>query len=447
MQRKPHKPTNPPEAVAADVVQPTDNIMESGHKIRFKLFGIGGAGGNVVNHITAARSNSQLLLTGVDLIAINTDAQALGEIKATERIQIGTAVTRGLSAGGDADLGARAAQGDAERLELAFQNVDIAFLTVGLGGGTGSGAAPVIARLARAQGALVLAFATMPFGFEGERRQQQALVALEQLRAQADAVICIPNDKLSKFVSDHGTVLDAFKQCNEMIATGAQAIWQLLSRKGLINLDFADLRATLGGKNNDGMFSYGVAEGADKARDAVKALMEHPLFDGGESLAKADGVLVSILGGPELTLSDVQRVAQQITAKASRARVTFGAATDENFRGRLAVTVIAASGGQRRTTATIGGRGQTKNLPANGVPRRSVDAAPARPGQIPIMATPVNAGEDPRKQKDPPKAKQETLPLDAVSRGRFDQSERTLYEGEDLDVPTYLRRGVRLELG
>src|SRR5258706_5815848 len=216
MQRKPVKPTSPPPKIEADIAQPTERKMELPQKIRLKFFGVGDAGCNVVHHITTARINSQMLLTGVDLVAINTDAQTLGEIKATEKLQIGATVTHGLGTGGDVDLGTRAAQGDAERLELLFQNVHIAFFAVGLGGGTGCGAAPTLARLAKGQGALVLAFASMPFGFEGDRRQQQAQAALELLKAQADAVICIPNDKLSKFVGDNGTVLDAFKRSNEL---------------------------------------------------------------------------------------------------------------------------------------------------------------------------------------------------------------------------------------
>lgn len=418
--------------------------MESPQKLRLKIFGVGGAGCNVVHHITAARTDNLRWLAGVDLVAINTDAQALAEVAVRDRIQIGAALTHGLSAGGDAELGGRAAQNDSEKLELAFQHVDIAFLAVGLGGGTGSGAAPVLARLARGQGALVLAFAALPFAFEGERRQQQAWAALEQLKAQADAVICIPNDKLSKFIGEQGTVQDAFKRCNEMIASGAQAIWQLLSRKGLINLDFADLRATLGGKHCEGVFSFGQAEGEDKARDAVKALMDHPLFDGGDALNKADGVLVSILGGPELTLSDVQRTVEPISAKAGRARVIMGAATDENFRGKLAVTVIASAGGQRRTPMIAGGRNQSKTVGRNGVPRRPVDG-PKATGSTTSSNTTATVVADVPQPKLISQAKQETLPLDEVSRGRFDKSERSFYDGEDLDVPTYLRRGVRLE--
>lgn len=326
--------------------------------IRLKLVGVGGAGCNAVSHIATAATESGQPLAGVELVAVNTDLQALEAVTGAEKVQIGSTVTHGLGTGGDCELGARAAQQDAERLEAIFQHTDVVFLAAGLGGGAATGAGPVLARLAKEQGALVLAFVSMPFGFEGDRRRQLAQAGLEQLKAHADAVICIQNDKLFKVVGEHATVLDAFKRGNEIIATGVQAIWQLLSRKGLINLDFADLRATLGSKHSEGIFSCGEGAGDDKARDAVKAVLESPLFDGGETLARAEGVLISILGGPDLTLTDVQKAVEPISRLASRAHVIMGAAIDETFKGRLSVTVIAT---------------------ANVLPRRAVQPVAARP--------------------------------------------------------------------
>jgi cell division protein FtsZ len=382
----------------------------------------------------------------VELIAVNTDAQALQAVTAAETIQIGANVTHGLGTGGDAGLGARAAQQDNERLTAAMQHTDVVFITAGLGGGTGGGASPVLARLGKEQGALVLAFVTLPFGFEGERRQQQALASLEQLKAQADAVICIPNNKLFKLLNENTGVVDAFKRCDEIVASGAQAIWQLLSRKGLINLDFAALRTTLGSKHCEGLFSHGEGQGQDKAREAVKNLLENPVFEGGDALARAEAVLVSILGGPDLTLTDVQRAVEPLSRAASRANVIMGAAIDEEFRGRLAVTVIVAT--------TVAPK---KVLPATQpktiLPRRAVESIPSRSGfaaatgSSTTAMTPVTpARHVPVEQKKEfAKPKQETLPLEGVSRGRFDKSEPTLYDGEDLDVPTFLRRGVSLK--
>jgi cell division protein FtsZ len=387
--------------------------------IRLKVLGVGGAGGNAVAQMAG-------MLAGVEMVAINTDLQALNGIAGAEKLPIGSAVTHGLGAGGDVETGARAAQQDAERLEALVHNTNIIFLVTGLGGGTGTGASPVIARIAKEQGALVLAFAALPFAFEGERRRQQALAGLEQLRAQADAVICIPNDKLQKLAGATATAIDVFRCGNEIIVTGLQAIWQLLSRRGLINLDFADVRTALGGKHGDGIFSFGEGIGAERARDAVQALMANPLLDSGETLAKAETVLVSVLGGPEMSVADVQHVVEPISRVAARAQVILGAATDENYRDRLSVTVIAAS----QALARRGAQPVIGRTPVNRV-------GSLRP------PVPPRAKEPPKKET--PQPKQESLPLEGATRGRFDKSEPTLYDGQDLDVPTYIRRGVSLK--
>ncbi len=422
-------------------------------KIRLKIFGVGGAGGHTVSQIAEARSQGNHTLEGVDLAAINTDLQALNEITGAEKVQIGAAVTHGLGAGGETEIGARSAQNDVERIEALAQGADVVFLTAGLGGGTGSGASPTIARIAKEQGALVLAFVALPFSFEGERRKQQALSGLEQLKAQADAVICIPNDKIFRIAGPDASVVDAFKRADENIILGVQAVWQLLSRRGLINLDFADLRATLGSKHCDGLFSFGQAGGANKAREAVKALLENPLLDGGDVLAKAEGVLVSILGGPDLTLADVQKTVEPISRQANRAHVIMGAAIDEAYRGKLAVTVIAAANilPRRVVPQPVPTKLMTFPRPGDATLSRNLRGTPTPmpPSLSPAAPKPV-AEEAPglepvTAQKSSAKPKQETLPLEGVSRGRFDKSEPTLYNGEDLDVPTFIRRGVSVK--
>jgi cell division protein FtsZ len=442
-----------PEAAVKHKSEAIEKKSELTRRIRLKLFGVGGAGGNTVIQIAASSAETGRALAGVELVAMNTDLQALEAVADAEKIhhapsviQIGSAVTHGLGTGGDCELGTRAAQQDTERLEAQLQNSDVVFIVAGLGGGTGTGASPVVARLASEQGALVLAFVSMPFGFEGDRRRQQALAGLEQLKAQADAVICIHNDKLFKIVGEDATVLDAFKRGNEIVAGGVQAIWQLLSRKGLINLDFADLRTTLGSRHCEGIFSCGEAGGPDKALDAVKALMENPLFDNGEALARAEGVLVSILGGPDLTLTDVQRVVEPISRQASRAHIIMGAAIDEDYRGRLAVTVIAAAASVARKNAQpISVKPFPLRRPGEALPFRTASATPnSTPVASPATAVAI-AEPAVQKTKEAAKPKQETLLLEGVSRGRFERSEPTLYEGEDLDVPTFIRRGISLK--
>jgi len=425
-----------------------------GQKIRLKIFGVGGAGCHVISQIAQSRAQTDHSLEGVDLIAVNTDAQALSEMTGVETVQIGGAVTHGLGTGGEPEIGARAAQNDAERIEALAQGADVAFITTGLGGGTGTGASPTIARIAKEQGALVLAFVALPFSFEGDRRKQQALSGLEQLKLQADAVICIPNDKIVRIAGAETSVVDAFKRADETVMVGVQAIWQLLSRKGLINLDFADLRATLGSKHCDGLFSFGQAEGANKARDAVKALLDNPLLDSGDVLAKAEGVLVSILGGTDLTLADVQKTVEPISRLANRAHVIMGAAIDEAYRGKLSVTVIAAASilPRRVVAQATAAKPAVPHIAVETMaPRATSKPASVSAPAVPIASTPKAAVEEAPKpepvvaQKSSAKPKQETLPLEGVSRGRFDKSEPTLYNGEDLDVPTFLRRSVSLK--
>lgn len=446
------KTTSKPNTVknsTANVAQrPADHVMEvrvpkpepePAPKFRLKIFGVGGAGCNAIDHIAAVRAAGDNALAGVDLVAVGTSLQALQGVAGAEKIQIGSMVTHGLGAGGDTELGARAAQQDAERLSASVQNTDVVFIVTCLGGGTGGGASPVLARLAREQGALVLAFAAMPFTFEGERRRQQALASLEQLKSQAGAVICVPNDKLSKLVGDNGSVVDAFRRGNEIMATGAQAIWQLLSRKGLINLDFANLRGLLGAGHGVGAFGFGEGRGADKVRDAVKSLTEFPLLDGGDGLTRADGVLVSILGGPELSLADVQKAVEPISRLAARAHVVMGAAIDESYRGRLVVTVIAAAQQVHKKTVDVTrAKSPLAPRPADHGAFRSTALPPST-----VAASTVQAAGQSKLETH--KAKQETLPLEGVSRGRFEKTEPTLYDGEDLDVPTFIRRGVSLK--
>jgi cell division protein FtsZ len=439
----------------------TDQTMEKKpvavSRIRLKILGIGGAGGHTVTQIAASRSQSGALLNDVGLVAINTDVQSLDEIAGAEKLQVGAAVTHGLGAGGEPEIGMRAAQSDAEKIAGLCRNTDVVFLATGLGGGTGTGAGPVVARLAKEQGALVLAFVTLPFSFEGERRRQQALSGLEQLKAHADAVICIPNDKIFKIVGDDASVVAAFKRADENVILGVQSVWQLLSRKGLINLDFADLRATLGAKHCDGLFSYGEASGPNRVRDAVKNLLENPLLDGGDVLAKAEGLLVSVLGGPDLTLADVQKAVDPITRHASRAHVIMGAAIDEAYRGKLAVTVIAAANILPRRVVPQPASTKPMTFPRPGdaaldrgvvgrVPPRGAEPTPAEvSGPTKPVKTAAANTEGAAVPKLSSKPKQETLPLEGVSRGRFDKSEPTLHNGEDLDVPTFIRRGVSVK--
>jgi cell division protein FtsZ len=400
----------------------TEAPAESQKTFRLKVFGVGGAGCNAADTILRVAAEE---LDGVEFFALNTDAQALDACQCAEKIQIGATVTRGLSAGGDTGAGEKAALESGDAIGKAIRGADIVFLLTGLGGGTGTGAAPVVARLAKEHGSLVLVFAILPFSFEGERRKQQASTGLDALKAQADAVICFPNDKLFQFAGENTPVQEAFQHCNELMAEGVRAIWRLLTRRGLVNLDFADLRNVIEAKHCEGVIGTGAGEGKERIADAVKSLLASPFLSNGEALGAADGVLVSISGGKDLTLAAVQRVMEPITKAANpRAKIALGAAIDPSANGKLSITLIASQrfSKEKPRAAVVGGK-----------------IVPASPQRIAVPSTPAPAAST---KKSAPK--QEQLQLEAPSRGRFEKSAPTLYEGEDLDVPTFIRRGIRL---
>jgi cell division protein FtsZ len=415
---------------------------ESPRKFRLKVFGIGGAGCNIVTHIASMLASKDTSFDPVDLVAVNTDAQALQDVTGIEKLPIGATVLRGLSAGGDPEMGMRAAQEQTERIEAMAQHTDILFIAAGMGGGTGGGAAPVVARLAKGQGALVLGFAVMPFGFEGERKRQQALMCLEQFRGQADAVIVFPNDKLLKLAGENASMPEAFACGNEMVGVAVRSIWQLLARKGLINLDFGDLRGTLAGRHGDCCFSHGEAEGGEAGRRAAEAALKHPLLDGGDVLTKAESLLVSISGGSSLVLGDVQKIMEPISRQAPQAKVVMGATIDESAADKVSVIIIAATGHSTRRAVEL----RTTIKPYNAAPTPK-QSEPVGQSLAAELTTPEAAPEPATAAKTKSKKvipKQESLPFESVSKGRFEKTEPTLCNGEDLDVPTFIRRGVSL---
>ncbi len=407
-------------------------------KFRLKILGVGGAGGNTVRQIAESRESGDYSLHGVDLVALNTDLQDLPSVSGIQNIQLGSMVTHGLGTGGDPELGQRSALQESEQLQLLMQDAEVVFLVAGLGGGTGGGASPVLARLAKDQGALVIAFVVMPFQFEGERRQQQAIASLEQLKAQAGIVICIPNDKLAKIAGEKTNVANAFRQGNELIQTGAKAIWQLLSRKGLINLDFSDVRAAIGARHCEGLFSYGEAKGKMRVAEATISLLSNPTLNEGQALSRSESILISILGGDDLTLADVEQVVSTITKEARRARIIMGAAIDKEYQDRVAITILASTSiGRtigRRTAQPVQSHLKSGAIPS--VAEQQIRAnSSSRNGYGDTTVTPSKVSQP----------KQGTLPLQGISRGRFEKDEPTLYNGENLDVPTFIRRGINLK--
>lgn len=369
-------------------------------RCRIRVVGIGGAGCNVVDRLVLDG------MPGVQLVAANTDLQALSGCMAPDRLQLGRRLTRGLGAGGDPRRGREAAEEDRDAIRAMLAGSDIVFLVAGLGGGTGTGGLPVVADIAREEGALTIAFVTEPFAFEGEKRRAIALQGLAEAREKADAVFPVPNDKLFGAIEATTTVLDAFRRADTELCEGIRAIWRLLTRPGLVNVDFADVRTVLCGAESGSLFVSAEGHDPDKVRQALARLASSPFIERGDALPEANRVLLSFVGGPDLTLEEVYRAVEELGRMIRPdALVIMGAGVDEEYGGRFALTLLAARG----------------PLSADEPVRRGAPTARAEPEREPTL-----------------------FPLDEPSKGRFEKAEPTLVNGQDLDVPTYIRRGLPL---
>ncbi|MDL2335155.1 MAG: cell division protein FtsZ [Chloroflexota bacterium] len=298
-----------------------------------RVIGIGGGGSNAVNRMIRAE------LMGVEFISVNTDAQALLQSDAPHKIRIGDKITRGLGAGGDPGIGQRSAEEDAEKIYEALKDSDMVFITAGMGGGTGSGAAPVIAEIARDLGALTIGVVTKPFGFEGARRRLNAEKGTEALRDKVDTLITIPNDRLKDVVDKQTSILEAFRVVDDVLRQGVQGISDLITIPGLINLDFADVRTVMKDAGS-ALMGIGRASGEGRAATAARDAISSPLLE--LNINGAQGVLFNITGGPSLALSEVDEAAEIIKSTADpEANIIFGTVIDERMGDEIAITVIA----------------------------------------------------------------------------------------------------------
>src|SRR6187549_2744295 len=285
-----------------------------------RVIGVGGGGSNAVNRMIRAE------MMGVEFIACNTDAQALLQSDAPHKIRIGDKITRGLGAGGDSSIGARAAEEDSEKIAQAIADSDMVFITAGLGGGTGSGAAPVVAEIAKEQGALTIGVVTKPFSFEGSRRKLVAEKAAEELRSKVDTLITIPNDRLKDVVQKNTSIVDAFRVIDDVLRQGVQGISDLITVPGLINLDFADVRAVMRSAGS-ALMGIGRASGADRAAEAARQAISSPLLE--INISGAQGILFNITGGPNLGLFEVDEAAEIVREMADQeANIIFGTVID-----------------------------------------------------------------------------------------------------------------------
>lgn len=417
-------------------------------RIPLRIFGVGSAGMTVLEQIADASL----------CVAVSTGPEAAQSSPAAERLLLEPRPSRGPVPGGDAARARAAAEEHVSRLKAACEGADMVFVVAGLGGGGGTGIAPVLARAAKETGALVLAFVTLPFDCEGNRRQRQALQALHRLKAVADGVICLPNQKIFKLIDEKTSVTDTFKLSSSLLAEGVNGIHCLLAHKGLIEIHPDDVCALLRERSGECALATAEATGPERSREVVDKLLAHPLLDGGKFLAECDAVLVSVTGGSDLTMAEINRVMQLIDGKCGPAQVIMGAAVDESFRERLAVSMIAA----RRGDSADAGAGLDEadadaEPPFEQFDEHLLNREPAVRPHSRFVPPPPALGPDKmeqllsrraragsRSRKNSSRMHQTQLPLEIVSKGRFDKSEPTIHKGADLDVPTYIRRGVQL---
>ena len=317
-----------------------------------KVIGCGGGGTNAVDRMVDAG------MRGVEFIAVNTDAQALAMCDAQIKLQLGGTITKGLGAGADPKIGREAAEESREELKEAIRGADMVFVTAGEGGGTGTGAAPVIAQIAKEQGALTVGVVTKPFAFEGLQRTRRAEEGIEALRKHVDSVIVIPNERLLEVVDAHTSIVDAFRLADDVLRQGVQGITDLITVPGLINLDFADVRTIMANAGSS-LMGIGTASGENRAAEAAKSAISSPLLE--STVSGATGVLMNITGGPDMGLFEVNEAATIIRQAAhSDCNVIFGAVIDEMIGDHLRVTVIATGfDGPKQSERTVERSGST----------------------------------------------------------------------------------------
>ena len=425
---------------------PNSGIEPQKAGIAIKVFGVGSAGINVMEQMVTRGCSA------MTFAAINTDSRNLAKSSATEKIHLEIKMLRGLGTGGDPERGVAAAEENAEKLKAACAGADVIFILAGLGGGAGTGITPVLARVAKETGALVLGFVTTPFDCEGRRRQTLARLGLEALKAAADGVICLPNQMVCKLIDENTSVVDTFRITNELLGDGLVGVWRLLTQPSLIEIHFADVCALFRDRHAESFFAFAEAMGPTRSREAMDKLLAHPMLAAGEMLAESETALVSLMGGPDLTMAEINRVMEHLQRHCEHAQVIMGAAVDESFRDRLAITLIASRKSHDPHAELTEPPAKTEELDTQLLTR----TATARPGSRFVPPPPDlppeqveqllkrRAPGSPRPRRNPLKMLQAQLPLEIVSKGRFDKSEPTIHAGEDLDVPTYIRRGVAL---
>jgi len=388
---------------------------------KIKVVGVGGSGGAAINRMISIK------LRGVEFVAINTDAQALQHSRAGVKLHIGSATTRGLGAGMDPELGRKSAEESRDEIKEVLKGADMVFLTCGLGGGTGTGAGPLVAELAREAGALTIAVVTKPFSFEGAQRKSIAEHGVDDLADKVDTIITIPNDRLLQLIDKKTSLLEAFSIVDDVLRQGVQGISELVTVPGLINVDFADVKAIMA-NTGSALMGIGVASGENRATDAAKAAVDSPLLELG--IDGARGILFTITGGPDLTMYEVNEAARIITASADlNAKIIFGAVIDEAMKDELKVTVIATGFGQTASPKKV----TSAPSPYSPVPFLRSERIPTQENKIERSAEASLRGFQERSLKPPVKSK--ATPLSERTPGSTKPE-----ENDDYDIPAFIRR-------
>jgi len=469
-----------------------DRENNTGEPIHVKVVGVGGAGSNILDRV---------MLDGIDaadMVAINTDVQSLTASVAAHKVQIGRNLTRGLGSGGDPELGYAAAEESTDDIRSVIQGGTVIFVCSGMGGGTGSGAAPYVAQIAKEENALVLGFVAVPFSFEGRRRCAQAEESLARLRSVCDAVVCFENDRMAEITLPRMGIHEAFAAADLTISQSIRSVTGILQRPGLLHIGFDDICSVLRNGDARALFGYGEAEGENRAHDALAKSLKNPLMNRGALLEETYHAIVHICGGSNVTLGEVQIIMEELNRHINdQTQLFMGVGIETRMGNRLSVSILSSLGNgaekpafqpvqrmvrsvEPETTSTFS---EIKPEPwqptADPVPPKPVlqekqphvapvERTPERPSDElmlpptetvapkPAPVRPPVAKAEPKSMMPTPgkpqpsapakktEAKQETLQFEPISRGRFEKSEPTIIDGQDLDVPTFLRKNVKV---
>ena len=393
-----------------------------------RIVGLGGAGGRIIELLISEQ------LEGASFVAMNTDSRILSASSAQEKVQLGAS---GVGAGGDPDAGYSATNESAAILRESFEGADLVFLCAGLGGGTGSGGAPMVANIARECGATVVSLVTVPFSFEGKRRQEQAQTALSQLSQQAQIVVVYENDRMDSVASAATPANQSFASADSILCQTVRALVTMVRGSGVLRVGLDELETTLRRTDSRCLFGYGESEGDTRAVDALERALRNPLMDRGQMLSEARDIVVHVAGGPDFSLVELGVLMEHVHRHVGEnARLHIGVSSDSRLGGKLAVTVISATGTD------------TEPVRKAKLPPAPVAAPEPRIFESDAEPEPFNEIDEPEPELPlgaAKKGKAQQMQFEPVNRGRFEKSEPTIMDGQDLDVPTFLRKGLRIK--